>query len=89
MTLQTGILLCKIKDVIIHKNATEEEPPLSPTVLPEFLADPLPTVEEARRMGRDYARNGANETNCHFRLFATPEHLCAWEQGKADAQSRK
>jgi hypothetical protein len=40
-------------------------------------------------MGFDYARNGANQTNCHFRLFASPDHLRAWEQGKADAQSGK
>ena len=62
---------------------------MSATALPESLIRPLPTVEDARRMGYDYARNGANEANCHFRLFASPEHLRAWEQGKADAQSGK
>jgi hypothetical protein len=44
-----------------------------------------PGVADGYRMERDYALNGPNEDNCHFRLFATPEHTRAWEKGKADA----
>lgn len=40
----------------------------------------------AERMGYDCARNGANETNCDFRLFATPELTAAWERGKKRAE---
>jgi hypothetical protein len=49
----------------------------------------LPSLEETYRMGRDYALNGASEESCHFYLFATPEHLRAWEEGKADALTGK
>jgi len=49
----------------------------------------LPSVEDAYRMGRDYALSGPNEGNCHFRLFATPAHTRAWEKGKADAATGK
>ena len=49
----------------------------------------LPSVEDAYRMGHDYALSGPNEDNCHFRLFATPAHTRAWEKGKADAATGK
>ena len=40
------------------------------------------SLGHARAMGADYAANGANMTNCHFSLFATPAHTKAWEQGR-------
>ncbi len=49
----------------------------------------LPSVEDAYRMGREYTSNGPNEENCHFRLFATPDHTRAWEKGTADAATGK
>jgi hypothetical protein len=57
--------------------------------LPKALLIPLPSVKDAYRMGRDYATNGPNQDNCHFRLFSTPEHLQAWEKGKVDAATGK
>lgn len=51
----------------------------------QVLNAALPSVEDAYRAGRDYHRNGPDEGNCHFRLFATPAHTRAWEKGKADA----
>ena len=32
--------------------------------------------------GRDYAINGANTVNCHFRWFATKESTREWERGR-------
>ncbi len=37
-------------------------------------------------MGVDCARNGANEKNCHFSIFSTPENTKAWEKGKKDEE---
>lgn len=51
----------------------------------EAVTLPLPAVEEAYRAGRSYHLNGLNAHNCDFRLFATPEHMRAWEKGKDDA----
>jgi ribosome modulation factor len=70
-------------------NTLNGVPDVTAPALPESLTRTLPTLEEAYRMGRDYALNGANEENCHFRQFATPEHLRAWEEGKADAVTGK
>lgn len=42
-----------------------------------------PPIDYAYRMGRDCAINGPNETNCDFRIFATPVCTDAWERGKA------
>lgn len=55
-----------------------------PTELSKRLADlsSTPEIDHAREMGRDYARNGANTTNCHFSLFCTREHTEAWERGR-------
>lgn len=47
------------------------------------------TETEAYQMGRDCALNGANTTNCHFTLFATPHLTAAWERGKAEAEQKK
>ena len=38
-------------------------------------------LEYAYRMGQDCALNGANTTNCNFRIFSKPEYTKAWERG--------
>lgn len=38
--------------------------------------------DEAFKQGQDYAKNGANTTNCHFSIFASPTLLKAWERGR-------
>jgi len=55
--------------------------------LAKFFADlnSKPTISDAERAGYDCGKNGANTTNCHFRLFATPELTKSWERGKAKA----
>lgn len=35
-------------------------------------------------MGFDCAVNGANTTNCDYRLFSTPARKREWERGKRD-----
>ncbi len=37
--------------------------------------------KEAFELGKDYAKNGANTTNCNFSIFATPQLKDAWEKG--------
>lgn len=37
--------------------------------------------------GFDCGQNGANQTNCNFGLYSTPEKTKAWENGKKDAES--
>jgi hypothetical protein len=54
-------------------------PPLPESALRRFIPSneamkPLANVEDAYRMGRDYVLSGPNEDNCHFRLFAKPDH---------------
>ena len=44
------------------------------------------TEEYAYKMGKDCALNGANEKNCHFSIFSSPEHTRAWERGKKEAE---
>ena len=39
------------------------------------------TKRQARKAGRDCARNGANTTNCHFSLFANHELMMEWQKG--------
>lgn len=34
--------------------------------------------------GRDCAKNGPNEVNCHFRWFGSVETTSEWERGKRD-----
>lgn len=41
------------------------------------------TTDDAYKAGQDYAANGANEGNCHFRFFMRPELTAAWEAGGA------
>ena len=38
--------------------------------------------KHAYLMGKDCAKNGANEVNCSFRIFSTPEKTKAWEKGR-------
>lgn len=45
------------------------------------------TPKEAYKRGEDYFFNGANDYNCRFSIFATPENTKAWEQGKKDAEA--
>jgi len=53
--------------------------------LTAFLGSP--TLEFCYKMGRDYAVNGANEENCNFLLFGSPEKTKAWERGRDEARS--
>ena len=46
-----------------------------------------PSLKAAYDAGVDCARNGANTTNCDFRLFATPEMTKEWERGKRDGEA--
>lgn len=41
-------------------------------------------LENAYKAGLDYAKHGANESNCHFSIFSTPAKVKAWEQGTKD-----
>ena len=47
----------------------------------DLINSPVPELEYCEQMGRDCALNGANTTNCNFRLFRSPEHTKAWERG--------
>lgn len=38
-------------------------------------------ITEEYKMGYDAGKNGANTTNCNFRLFATREQTKEWERG--------
>lgn len=51
------------------------------------LIPPKRDEDYAYRMGVDCARNGANETNCNFAIFSTPENTAAWERGKRDGET--
>ena len=46
-------------------------------------------TEYAYNMGYDSIKNGANTTNCDFRIFGSKEMTAAWERGKRDAESGK
>lgn len=39
--------------------------------------------------GYDCGINGANQTNCNFTIFSTPEKTKEWERGKKDAEKSK
>ena len=43
---------------------------------------PQDDLEHCEAMGYDCAKNGANETNCNFRIFGTATGEDAWERGK-------
>ena len=44
------------------------------------------TLQECYLMGQDYANNGANEINCDYRLFWSPEATRAWERGRDEVK---
>lgn len=50
-----------------------------------------PTIGYARKMGFACGLFGPNQQTCHWRLFCSPQHTKAWEDGKraAEAASRK
>lgn len=52
---------------------------------------PLPqvTIAQAEAAGYDCGCNGANEANCHYQYFASPEHTRAWEHGKRLGEKKK
>ena len=50
---------------------------------------PIRNKEYAYKMGMDCALNGANEKNCSFSIFSTPENTTAWERGKRDASKQE
>jgi hypothetical protein len=56
----------------------------------KFLAE-IPTSDEkiCFAMGYDCEMNGADEKNCHFSLFSSPENTKAWEAGKEKARLTK
>ena len=39
-------------------------------------------TKKAYEAGKDCALNGANQENCDFRIFSSPEKTKAWENGK-------
>ena len=41
-------------------------------------------IEGAHAAAEDCAAKGPNPENCHFRHFATPEQMQAWERGKTE-----
>lgn len=40
-------------------------------------------------MGYDCGKHGADQKNCDFRLFCSPDHTAAWERGRAKAERDK
>lgn len=57
--------------------------------LKELVKDLIPpkrSKEYAYKMGLDCAKNGANEKNCHFSIFSSPENTRAWEKGEKDGK---
>ena len=55
--------------------------------LKAFL-EAIPDQDEKKAFaaGYDCGINGANTTNCHVSLFARPELMKAWEDGKKAAE---
>ena len=46
-------------------------------------------VKSAFKAGYDCAVHGANTSNCHLSLFATPELTKEWERGKQEGEKTK
>jgi len=46
-------------------------------------------MQEAYEQGLDSGLNGANTTNCHFRLFSSPDKTRAWERGNHAGKIKK
>ena len=50
------------------------------------LIPPKRSKEYAYKMGLNFAKNGANTTNCHFSIFSSPENSEAWVKGAKDGK---
>ena len=52
---------------------------------------PIPRHNEdsAYVAGYDCGMNGADDKNCHFSIFSSPENTMAWEKGKREAERCK
>ena len=46
-------------------------------------------TSKAYSLGYDCEKNGANDENCHFAIFATHQSMKEWERGKYDARKSK
>ena len=46
-------------------------------------------LQQCYDRGYDCGLHGANETNCSFRIFSTPERTRAWEAGKKAGDAAK
>lgn len=53
-----------------------------------YAGSQIGTIEAYQR-GYDKGKNGANDYNCSFRIFSTPENTKAWEEGVKDAENKK
>ena len=51
--------------------------------------EPTPELQDAYDAGRDAAIHGPNQTNCHFRYFATAKQARAWERGNKSWRQEK
>lgn len=67
------------------KNAITEK--LGRMVTEEEFEEWVEITIDAYQMGYDCGLNGANQTNCNFALFDTPERKADWERGKHDAEN--
>lgn len=47
------------------------------------------TPQEAYQKGLDCGKNGANEYNCHFAIFSSPDNTKMWELGKKEGEKQK
>lgn len=47
------------------------------------------TKDTIYKLGYDCGLNGANTTNCDFRIFSTPENTKEWERGNKDGEMAK
>lgn len=50
------------------------------------LIPPKRDKKYAYKMGLNFAKNGANTTNCHFSIFSSPENSEAWVKGAKDGK---
>ncbi len=50
---------------------------------------PVMGTWQAYRHGYACGKNGADETNCNFRIFRSPMNTKAWERGKRFADKEK
>ncbi len=52
------------------------------------LLSPKVSKKDAYKMGYDCGLNGADEENCHFAIFSSPENTKEWERGKIDSKNK-